>query len=81
LRVLSGCSSATVRERVWSSVSSTRSSDDNDSPLALPLAFLITFKCYKTWQCGDPRGSIDPKITRSVTAAQLPYALTSPRAP
>ena len=59
----------------------THDSDDNDSPLALPLTYWITFKCYETWQHGDPRGSIDPKITRSVTAAQLPCPLTSPRAP
>jgi hypothetical protein len=26
----------------------THDSDDNDSPLALPLTYLITFKCYET---------------------------------
>jgi REP element-mobilizing transposase RayT len=33
----------------------------DDSPLALPLAYLITFRCYGTWLHGDARGSVDPK--------------------
>jgi hypothetical protein len=59
----------------------THDSDDNDSQLALPRAYVITFKCYETWRHGDPRGSIDPKITRSVTPAQMPRPSTGPRAP
>ena len=31
--------------------------DDNE----LPLAYLITFRCYGTWLHGDARGSVDPK--------------------
>jgi len=27
----------------------------------LPLAHLITFRCYGTWRYGDERGSIDRK--------------------
>jgi REP element-mobilizing transposase RayT len=36
-------------------------SDANNSPHALPLAYLITFRCYGTWLHGDARGSMDPK--------------------
>jgi REP element-mobilizing transposase RayT len=35
--------------------------DDNESPLSIPLAYLITFRCYGTWLHGDARGSTDPK--------------------
>jgi hypothetical protein len=35
-----------------------RDFDDNEFPL--PLAYLITFRCYGTWLHGDARGSVDP---------------------
>jgi len=35
--------------------------DDNDPSISIPLAYLITFRCYGTWLHGDARGSMDPK--------------------
>ena len=32
---------------------------DHGGPPALPLAYLITFRCYGTWLHGNPRGSMD----------------------
>ena len=34
---------------------------DDDTPFPLPLAYLITFRCYGTWLHGDPGGSTDQK--------------------
>ena len=36
----------------------------------IPLAYLITFRCYGTWLHGDPRGSVD----REHNQYKTPYA-------
>src|SRR6266446_2234497 len=40
----------------------TRDFDDNE----IPLAYLITFRCYGTWLHGDERGSMDRKRNGAV---------------
>src|SRR6267154_6875756 len=41
----------------------------------IPLAYLITFRCYGTWLHGDKRGSID----RFHNAYKSPYIEPNPR--
>ena len=41
----------------------------------IPLAYLITFRCYGTWLHGDKRGSID----RFHNAYKSPYIMPNPR--
>jgi REP element-mobilizing transposase RayT len=41
----------------------------------VPLAFLITFRCYGTWVHGDDRGSVDASHNRY----KAPYALPNQR--
>ncbi|HWY68950.1 MAG TPA: hypothetical protein VNX88_09810 [Terriglobales bacterium] len=40
----------------------------------IPLAYLITFRCYGTWLHGDERGSID----RHQNQYQSPYIVPNP---
>ncbi len=46
------------------------SADNMWNDTDIPLAYLITFRCYGTWLHGDERGSID----RFHNAYQEPYA-------
>jgi len=46
----------------------TRDFDDNE----IPLAYLITFRCYGTWLHGDERGSMDRKRNKYGTARIQP---------
>ena len=52
--------------------------DFNDR--SIPLAYMITFRCYGTWLHGDDRGSVgrrrgnifgEPKIKPNTTLAQI----------
>jgi REP element-mobilizing transposase RayT len=50
----------------WSARNPGRGSSDITG-MSVPLAFLLTFRCYGTWLHGDPRGSVDRHTNRPGT--------------